>query len=82
MDAGGGFVAVGPTEAKKGRTVATIFEDVTINPAPSKVSKNMHARTQMRHLWCLGRGLFAHILTCCPQAVVCYVIRQHYGSNL
>ena len=30
VDAGGGFVPVGPTEAKKGRTVATIFETPSV----------------------------------------------------
>jgi hypothetical protein len=52
VDAGGGFVAVGPTEAKKGRTVATIFEDVTVNPAPSKVLFSSHSH----EVWITGKG--------------------------
>jgi len=52
VDAGGGFVAVGPTEAKKGRTVATIFEDVTVNSSPSKVLFSSHSH----EVWITGKG--------------------------
>ena len=52
VDAGGGFVAVGPTEAKKGRPVATIFEDVFIQPNPDKVLFSSHTH----ELWIVGKG--------------------------
>jgi len=52
VDAGGGFVAVGPTEAKKGRTVATIFEDVVVVPNPGKVLFSSHSH----ELWIVGKG--------------------------
>jgi len=52
VDAGGGFVAVGPTEAKKGRAVATIFEDVFVQPNPGKVLFASHTH----ELWVVGRG--------------------------
>jgi len=52
VDAGGGFVAVGPTEAKKGRTVATIFEDVSVVANPQKVVFSSHSH----ELWIVGKG--------------------------
>jgi hypothetical protein len=51
VDAGAGFVAVGPTEAKKGRTVATIFEDIYISPN-SKTVFSSHSH----EIWIVGRG--------------------------
>jgi hypothetical protein len=51
VDAGAGFVAVGPTEAKKGRTVATIFEDVSIVPS-TKVVYSSHSH----EIWIVGKG--------------------------
>merc|ERR1719424_1559649 len=51
VDAGAGFVPVGPTEAKKGRTVATIFEDPAVN-------KNMKTayKTHTHQIWVVGAG--------------------------
>ena len=51
VDAGGGFVAVGPTEAKKGRAVATIFEDPFIYPS-SKTVFSGHSH----EIWITGKG--------------------------
>jgi len=51
VDAGAGFVPVGPTEAKKGRTVATIFEDPQVN----KNTKVIY-RTHTHQLWVTGAG--------------------------
>eukprot|EP00616_Rhizochromulina_sp_CCMP1243_P005762 CAMPEP_0118978400 /NCGR_PEP_ID=MMETSP1173-20130426/23555_1 /TAXON_ID=1034831 /ORGANISM="Rhizochromulina marina cf, Strain CCMP1243" /LENGTH=890 /DNA_ID=CAMNT_0006928593 /DNA_START=33 /DNA_END=2701 /DNA_ORIENTATION=+ len=51
VNAGAGFVPVGPTEAKKGRTVATIFEDPVIIPSQQAVY-NMHTH----QIWIQGRG--------------------------
>lgn len=36
VDAGAGLIPVGPTEAKKGRVVATVFADPTVQSNPSK----------------------------------------------
>ena len=51
VDAGGGFVAVGPTEAKKGRAVATIFEDPFIEPTTKTIFTG-----HSHELWVVGRG--------------------------
>jgi len=51
VDAGGGFVAVGPTEAKKGRTVATIFETPEI-----ATNKEPIYSTHTHELWVVGKG--------------------------
>lgn len=51
VDAGAGFVPVGPTEAKKGRTVATIFEDPWIQKSTQTLYK-----THSHQLWITGRG--------------------------
>uniref|UniRef100_A0A7S2SQB8 SbsA Ig-like domain-containing protein n=1 Tax=Rhizochromulina marina TaxID=1034831 RepID=A0A7S2SQB8_9STRA len=51
VDAGAGFVPIGPTEAKKGRTVATVFEDPT-------VTKNLKVifQTHSHELYIKGTG--------------------------
>jgi hypothetical protein len=51
VDAGGGFVAVGPTEAKKGRAVATIFEDPFIEPSTKTIFAG-----HSHELWVVGKG--------------------------
>jgi len=51
VDAGGGFVPVGPTEAKKGRTVATIFETPTIVKNEDPIYQ-----THTHELWVKGTG--------------------------
>lgn len=51
VDAGAGFVPVGPTTAKKGRTVATIFEDPSIERSTSILY-----RTHSHELWIKGKG--------------------------
>jgi len=51
VDAGAGFVPVGPTEAKKGRTVATIFED----PSVVKNTKTAY-KTHTHQIWVVGAG--------------------------
>lgn len=51
VDAGAGFVPVGPTEAKKGRTVATIFEIPTVAASSAKIY-NMHTH----EIWVQGTG--------------------------
>ena len=51
VDAGGGFVPVGPTEAKKGRTVATIFETPMVNQKTKDVYQ-----THSHELWITGQG--------------------------
>ena len=52
VDAGAGFVAVGPTEARTGSVVATIFEDPVVDPSPQQTVY----QTQTRELWITGRG--------------------------
>lgn len=52
VDAGAGFVPVGPTEAKKGRVVATVFEDPVIQAAPSTILFTTHSH----ELWLVGSG--------------------------
>ena len=52
VDAGAGFVPVGPTEAKKGRVVATVFEDPALQAAPSTVLFATHSH----ELWLVGAG--------------------------
>lgn len=51
VNAGAGFVPVGPTEAKKGRKVATIFED-------PKVNRNVKFlyQSHSHELWIKGKG--------------------------
>jgi len=51
VDAGGGFVPVGPTEAKKGRTVATIFEVPEVNQKTKDIFQ-----THSHELWITGKG--------------------------
>jgi len=51
VDAGAGFVPVGPTEAKKGRIVATIFE----TPSVKKSGKTLY-KTHSHQLWIVGTG--------------------------
>mmetsp|Transcript_20491 Transcript_20491/g.24263 ORF Transcript_20491/g.24263 Transcript_20491/m.24263 type:complete len:881 (+) Transcript_20491:59-2701(+) len=51
VDAGAGFVAVGPTEAKKGRTVATIFE----TPSIVRNAKDIY-QSHTHELWIKGQG--------------------------
>ena len=51
VDAGGGFVPVGPTEAKKGRTVATIFETPEVNQKTKDIFQ-----THSHELWITGKG--------------------------
>jgi hypothetical protein len=52
VNAGVGLVPVGPTEAKKGRTVATIFEDPAITANPQQTVYQTHTH----ELWVTGRG--------------------------
>jgi len=52
VNAGVGLVPVGPTEAKKGRTVATIFEDPTVLSNPQQTVYQTHTH----ELWVQGRG--------------------------
>jgi len=51
VDAGAGFVPVGPTEAKKGRTVATIFETPEVN----QKTKDIY-QSHSHELWITGKG--------------------------
>lgn len=51
VDAGAGFVPVGPTEAKKGRTVATIFE----TPSVKRNTKDIY-QSHTHELWLVGEG--------------------------
>ena len=51
VDAGAGFVAVGPTEAKKGRTVATIFETPAVD-----ANKDVIFQTHTHEIWITGAG--------------------------
>ena len=52
VNAGAGLVPVGPTEAKKGRIVATVFEDPVIDANPSKTIYMTHTH----ELWISGKG--------------------------
>jgi len=52
VNAGVGLVPVGPTEAKKGRTVATVFEDPAITANPQQTVYQTHTH----ELWVTGRG--------------------------
>mmetsp|Transcript_11821 Transcript_11821/g.14771 ORF Transcript_11821/g.14771 Transcript_11821/m.14771 type:complete len:921 (-) Transcript_11821:1207-3969(-) len=52
INAGVGLIPVGPTEAKKGRTVATVFEDPYVNPNPQLTVYQSHTH----ELWITGRG--------------------------
>mmetsp|Transcript_32102 Transcript_32102/g.102385 ORF Transcript_32102/g.102385 Transcript_32102/m.102385 type:complete len:916 (+) Transcript_32102:251-2998(+) len=52
VNAGAGLVPVGPTEAKKGRVVATVFEDPAIDANPTKTIYMTHTH----ELWITGRG--------------------------
>merc|ERR1719201_1640246 len=52
VNAGVGLVPVGPTEAKKGRTVATIFEDPAITANPQQTVY----QSPTIHEWVTGRG--------------------------
>ena len=52
VDAGAGLVPVGPTEAKKGRVIATVFEDPAVDANPSKTIYMTHSH----ELWITGRG--------------------------
>jgi len=52
VDAGAGFVAVGPTEERTGSVVATIYEDPVVDPSPQQTVY----QTQTRDLWITGRG--------------------------
>ena len=45
-------MAVGPTEARTGSVVATIFEDPVVDPSPQQTVY----QTQTRDLWITGRG--------------------------
>jgi hypothetical protein len=40
VNAGAGFVPVGPTEAKKGRTVATVYETPTVTASTQKIYRS------------------------------------------
>jgi len=51
VNAGAGFVPVGPTEAKKGRIVATIFED----PKVTRSAKFLY-QSHSHELWIKGKG--------------------------
>ncbi|KAJ8599359.1 hypothetical protein CTAYLR_007010 [Chrysophaeum taylorii] len=52
VNAGAGLVPVGPTEAKKGRVVATVFEDPAITPNFGLTVYQTHTH----ELWLSGRG--------------------------
>jgi len=52
VNAGAGLVPVGPTEAKKGRIVATVFEDPVVDPNPTKTIYMTHTH----ELWITGKG--------------------------
>ncbi|KAH8043396.1 hypothetical protein JL722_15228 [Aureococcus anophagefferens] len=52
VNAGAGLVPVGPTEMKKGRVVATVFENPSIAPNPNKVVYQTHTH----ELWITGTG--------------------------
>ena len=52
VNAGAGWVPVGPTEMKKGRTVATVFEDVSIVEHPATQLYQTHSH----ELWITGTG--------------------------
>ena len=52
-DAGSGFVGLGPTEAKKGVRVATVFEDPSIAPPEHPPAL---FRTHTAQLWLKGTG--------------------------
>eukprot|EP00632_Arachnochrysis_sp_CCMP2950_P012529 CAMPEP_0185693838 /NCGR_PEP_ID=MMETSP1164-20130828/3499_1 /TAXON_ID=1104430 /ORGANISM="Chrysoreinhardia sp, Strain CCMP2950" /LENGTH=914 /DNA_ID=CAMNT_0028360647 /DNA_START=66 /DNA_END=2810 /DNA_ORIENTATION=+ len=52
VNAGAGLVPVGPTEAKKGRTVATIFEDPYVAGNPTRTVYQTHTH----ELFVTGRG--------------------------
>jgi len=56
VNAGAGFVPVGPTEAKKGRKVATIFEDPKVLPSQDTIF-NMHTH----EVWVKGTGFTGYI---------------------
>lgn len=53
VNAGAGLVPVGPTEAKKGRRVATVYEDPSV--APAKRAPRLF-RTHSHELWITGTG--------------------------
>lgn len=51
VDAGAGFIPIGPTEAKKGRVVATVFEDPYVRPSQQKLFQ-----THTHQFWIVGSG--------------------------
>lgn len=68
VDAGAGFIPVGPTEAKKGRIVATVFEDPHVRPN-SKVLYQTHSH----QVWIVGSGFtrnqYSTVVTFSPNLV-------------
>eukprot|EP00629_Pelagomonadales_sp_RCC1024_P000262 CAMPEP_0119274494 /NCGR_PEP_ID=MMETSP1329-20130426/12204_1 /TAXON_ID=114041 /ORGANISM="Genus nov. species nov., Strain RCC1024" /LENGTH=968 /DNA_ID=CAMNT_0007274817 /DNA_START=51 /DNA_END=2957 /DNA_ORIENTATION=- len=55
VNAGAGLVPVGPTEAKKGRRVATVYEDPSVNKPSSKKMPKLF-QTHSHELWITGTG--------------------------
>ena len=55
VNAGAGLVPVGPTEAKKGRRVATVYEDPSV-AAPSKKAMPKLFQSHSHELWVTGTG--------------------------
>jgi len=51
VDAGAGFVPVGPTEAKKGRVVATVFEDPVVAHSTQAIFQS-----HTHEVWITGTG--------------------------
>ena len=55
VNAGAGLVPVGPTEAKKGRRVATVYEDPGVQSAKASDLPKLY-RTHSHELWVRGQG--------------------------
>ena len=55
VNAGAGLVPVGPTEAKKGRRVATVYEDPSVNKPSAKKMPRLF-QTHSHELWITGTG--------------------------